>query len=120
MNWRRFIRSPRRRGRADQDDDLRAAFRIPDARGIVVLARRRHHSRAIAAERRGTQAGGMASQDGDLVAALRIPDARGLIVRRGDYPRAVAAERRAVDWLQMSLEQAVQPRGERAACQLAF
>jgi hypothetical protein len=37
----------------------------------------------------------MAFQNDDLRAVPRMPDARGLVVRRGDNPRAIAAEPRA-------------------------
>src|SRR5262249_23600881 len=52
--------------------------------------------------------------------ALRIPYMRGVFLRDGHHPLPVAAERRISNRRRMSLEQTVEPRGECAACQLAF
>src|SRR6516164_8063567 len=72
-----FAVATERRGTQDVGAFKDGDIRIPDAGGLVF--RRRYHSLAVVAERRGLHWAVMI-QDGDLLAALRIPDAGGLVL----------------------------------------
>ncbi len=70
-----------------EDRELRAAARIPDARGVV--ERSSDDTGAVGRVAGGIDAVVMARQHRELRAGVRIPDARGLVNRRGDNAAAV-------------------------------